>query len=99
MQNQERFYRRWWRRRDNHKRDSDSQEDEIGPVALKKNLCNDDCDGEGLPHWRFVKDNRADNNVNNSNVGDTGVTTADDREDGGNGKEERIDNDGDGGDD
>ena len=29
MQNQERFYRRWWRRRDNHKRDSDSQEDEF----------------------------------------------------------------------
>ena len=82
---------------DNHERDSASQGDNIGPIDLKKNVCNDDRDSEGLRRWRSVTDDRAEDDANDDNFGERGATAADDRDNVGNGKEDRIDDDDGGG--
>ena len=92
MQTQERFNGRGWRVGDNHKRDLAFQEDEIGPLSLKKNVRDDDCDGEGLRCWRSVNDDRAEDDANDEDIVERGATAADDGDDGGNGKEDRVDN-------
>ena len=60
-------------------RNSDSQEDEIIPVALLKSVRNNDRNGERLRHWRSVKNNRAEDNENDDDVGERGATADDDR--------------------
>ena len=97
MQTQERFDGRGWGEGDDHERDSTSQEDEIGPIALLKNVRNDDRDGKEICRWRSVNDIPVEDKANDDNVGERGATTADNRDDGGNGKEGRINDDNDGG--
>ena len=72
-----------------HGCDSASQEDKIGPVA-QKNVRNDDRDSKGLRFWHSVNNNRTEDDANDNNVGERGVTAADDVDDFGNGKEDRV---------
>ena len=58
---------------------------------------NDDRNGEGICLWRFVDNNRTEDDTNNDDVGERGATTSDDRDNGGNSKEDRVNNDNDGG--
>ena len=64
-----------------------------------KNVCSDDPNGKGLHHWRSVNNNHAEDDANNDNVVERGATAADYRDDGGNGKEDCLNNDNGGGDD
>ena len=79
---------------DNHKHDSASLEDKISSFVLKKNVYNYDRDGKGICCWSSINDDRAEDGVNDNGVGERGATAADDVDDGVNGKEERVDNNG-----
>ena len=69
------------------------------PSPFKKNVRNNDRNGEGLRHWRSVNDNRAEDDANEDDVRERGATAADDRDENGNGKEDRVNNDNGRGDD
>ena len=79
--------------------DSASQEGEIGPVILFKSFRDNDHDGKGLCCWCSVNNDYAENDANDDDVGGRWVTAADDRDNGSNGKEDRVDDDEGGGDD
>ena len=66
---------------------------------MKKNVYSDDSDGKGLHRWRSVNDDCAEDDANNGDIGERGVTASDNWDDGGNRKDDRLNGDNGGGND
>ena len=69
------------------------------PHRPLKKVCNDYRDGKGICCWRSVNDDHTEDDAKNNDIRDRGMTTADNGADGGNSKEDRVDDNNGGGDD